>query len=726
MNNNADFNESIAVIDEISGIAKLMRSAIGAGEERKPGISVIIPCYRSANTILETLESLERQFLDKRLFEAIVVFNGESDGSDKLVADWSASHNTNVRHVWSATKGASRARNIGIKIASHEYLTFVDSDDWIQPHYLSDAFRACTPGSVVVNPILDTDGETLIGSSALTQRIRDLGGQKTPVAAVPWALGFNACKTVHHTLLSHTYKETLGSGEDLVYFANLLKHENLTLTVLHETSDNSYIRRLTDRSISRGNTGFEFNVVQRVKCIDALNHVEVAPSNEKALSSLKEAQAGFIARYITAHPDSEGQLVEVLDGVGANEFPWPVVNRGKANDLVIAYCFPPFNDTSAVVCSKVVADRAKKVDVISANLKGIREEDPSLELIHAQWIDEQHVLNTPPAFSNWESIRAFAEEALTTARNIQKRKGRSYETLYTRAMWAGSHAAGALVKLQQPSISWTAEFSDPLRFGVDGEPREGAFESDAVSLALAAAIESHSPELLPVNSLFDLIEFSTVLLADELIFTNEIQLDYMSFEYPDWLKQLVRSKSLVRPHPSPPHRAYTAKPCSYQFDDSRINLAYFGSFYSNRGLNDVLVACMNLDVEAREKIRLNLFTNSKAAVEQEAASLGLDDIVRVSSYLPYLEFLNACTKVDVLIVNDVKRSSTQSINPFLPSKFSDYRRSEAKIWGIIDPGSPLSQQPLDFVSRVGDSPSALKILTHLADTKHDEKESSVS
>lgn len=712
-----DVKDTKAAFDELSEIVELIRGAIKRSAQRTPGISVIIPSYMSAKTILRTLDSLDAQTLDKNLFEVIVIFNGEANGSAEQVSAWSSQNDTNVKYVWSATKGASRARNIGLKYATREYLAFVDADDWVQPDFLSDAFSLCTPRSVVVSPIWDFDGESLSGSSSLNSRIRSLAGQAVPIASAPWALGFNACKTFHHSLATKPYDEALNSGEDLVFFANLLSHPDLRLNFLPETGENSYIRQLTEKSVSRGNSSFDFNVTQRIKCIDALNGIAPHPSNLKALEALKNAQAGFVARYISEHPGAENDLVGVLDKAGVADFPWSVINHGRARDLVIAYCFPPFNDTSSVVCAKIVADRRKKVDVISANLRGLREEDPSLNMLYSRWVDEHHILNTPPAFSNWESICAFALQSVQKASETQRKKGLQYDTLYTRAMWAGSHVAGALLKIHQPTTSWTAEFSDPLRFGVEGTPRPGEYNDDEVSQALMAVIASIAPQTLPIHTLFDLIEFSTVLLADQLIFTNGNQLDYMVSSYPGWLEEIARSKAVVRPHPSPPSRAYALVPSSYRFEEDCINLAYFGSFYANRGLHDIFVACMNLDAKVRDRVRLNLFTSTQEEVRREVASMGLEDIVRVNGYLPYLEFLNACTGADVLIVNDVKRSAAQTVNPFLPSKLSDYRNSGAKIWGIVDSDSPLSQQTLDYVSSVGDSLGALKVLTAMANSE---------
>ena len=78
----------------------------------------------------------------------------------------------------------------------------------------------------------------------------------------------------------------------------------------------------------------------------------------------------------------------------------------------------------------------------------------------------------------------------------------------------GSHIAGALFKIEYPEVIWTAEFSDPLRFDVEGAPRTGELPADTDSVMLREIISSQGPVELEILTSFDLVEALTMVLAN--------------------------------------------------------------------------------------------------------------------------------------------------------------------------------------------------------------------
>ena len=157
------------------------------------------------------------------------------------------------------------------------------------------------------------------------------------------------------------------------------------------------------------------------------------------------------------------------------------------------------------------------------------------------------------------------------------------------------------------------------------------------------------------------------------------------------LRELVEAKAVVRPHPTPIATLYETSPTSYEVSSSTVNIAYFGSFYPNRGIGGVLAAVGRLRADVRRACRVHIFCNDPKGVAGPVAELGVAANVYVNPYLNYLEFLNATRLFDVLLVNDVARDENLPINPFLPSKYSDYRGSGQSIWALVDPGSPLDR-----------------------------------
>ena len=91
-------------------------------------LSVIIPVYRVEATLDRCVESVLKQHVDD--MEVILVDDGSPDHCPKMCDQWAAK-DQRIRVIHKANGGLSDARNAGIDIACGEYITFVDSDDWL-------------------------------------------------------------------------------------------------------------------------------------------------------------------------------------------------------------------------------------------------------------------------------------------------------------------------------------------------------------------------------------------------------------------------------------------------------------------------------------------------------------------------------------------------------------------------------------------------------------------
>lgn len=88
--------------------------------------SVIVPVYNVEKYLQECVDSvLNQSFRD---FEIILVDDGSTDQSGIICDTYQAKH-TNVKAVHQVNKGVSAARNTGVRLASGEYLYFLDGDD---------------------------------------------------------------------------------------------------------------------------------------------------------------------------------------------------------------------------------------------------------------------------------------------------------------------------------------------------------------------------------------------------------------------------------------------------------------------------------------------------------------------------------------------------------------------------------------------------------------------
>jgi glycosyltransferase involved in cell wall biosynthesis len=108
-------------------------------------VSVVIPAYNAADTIADTLESLLAQ--THRGWDAIVVDDGSRDATATVVEAFTK-RDARIRMVRQANAGEAGARNTGIEAARHDWLLFLDSDDWIAPTFLErmTSVLAADPG----------------------------------------------------------------------------------------------------------------------------------------------------------------------------------------------------------------------------------------------------------------------------------------------------------------------------------------------------------------------------------------------------------------------------------------------------------------------------------------------------------------------------------------------------------------------------------------------------
>lgn len=104
-----------------------------------PLVSVIVPVHNSAGHLEECLLSIQQQtFTD---FEIILVDDGSTDGSVDILARFAAAEPRARIISGPATGSAGSARNVGMEVATGEYVSFLDSDDLFAPTLLEELHR---------------------------------------------------------------------------------------------------------------------------------------------------------------------------------------------------------------------------------------------------------------------------------------------------------------------------------------------------------------------------------------------------------------------------------------------------------------------------------------------------------------------------------------------------------------------------------------------------------
>ncbi|NHC15165.1 glycosyltransferase family 2 protein [Motilibacter deserti] len=130
-------------------------------------VSVVVPVHNPGDRILRVMRSLDRQTLPADEFEAILVDDGSTDGTAERLGRIAA-HRPYVRLARLEGSGwPSWPRNLGIELASGEYVLFMDHDDELGDDALRRAYDyAVANGSDVV-----IGKEVAVGRSALDSRM---------------------------------------------------------------------------------------------------------------------------------------------------------------------------------------------------------------------------------------------------------------------------------------------------------------------------------------------------------------------------------------------------------------------------------------------------------------------------------------------------------------------------------------------------------------------------
>jgi hypothetical protein len=97
---------------------------------KPPQFSVVIPCYNRGRLLARAVESALAQTFQPS--EIIVVDDGSTDDSKSVCAGLG----DRITYVYQANAGASAARNTGVERARHEWVAFLDSDDYWTPTHL--------------------------------------------------------------------------------------------------------------------------------------------------------------------------------------------------------------------------------------------------------------------------------------------------------------------------------------------------------------------------------------------------------------------------------------------------------------------------------------------------------------------------------------------------------------------------------------------------------------
>ncbi|MBE6501042.1 MAG: hypothetical protein E7Z79_01220 [Methanobrevibacter thaueri] len=390
-----------------------------------------------------------------------------------------------------------------------------------------------------------------------------------------------------------------------------------------------------------------------------------------------------------------------------------------SDELVISFMFPPSDYVSGITVFKRIIENDEIVDVLHANVKD--NSNSGLNEIIEDFIDDRILIDIDCDTDSANCIFKFVKLGINAIK-------KDYKKIYSRSWLMSNHFLAFEYKLNHPAAFWSAEFSDPLIYDLSNKPKkykkmliDDEKYIDKINDQIGTFNQNNNksfPFVENNSSAYFIAEYLVYLFADNVIFTNDNQRETMLRQFPVDIYDFVLAKSEIRRHPTLKSKYYHIKELDLNLNDEFINIAYFGmDYYGKRHFEALFYALESLNHKYKNKIKLHLYMNDKKLIKELISQFSVKENIAIRKPLDYLSFLNATTKFDVLIVNDVMTKDNFKVNPYLPSKVSDYLGSSSDIWALCEMGSTLSSVDVRYKSDIHDFNSCGETLVEILHDK---------
>lgn len=103
-------------------------------------VSIIIPVYNCEKYISRCIDSILNQTYKN--IEIIAINDGSKDNTKEILNNYAKKYPNIIKHIEQENKGIAKTRNYGIKIATGDYITFIDNDDYLDRDYIEKYVNA--------------------------------------------------------------------------------------------------------------------------------------------------------------------------------------------------------------------------------------------------------------------------------------------------------------------------------------------------------------------------------------------------------------------------------------------------------------------------------------------------------------------------------------------------------------------------------------------------------
>lgn len=184
--------------------------------------TIIVPCYNAGKTLHRALESLCVQ--NHLIKQVLLIDDGSTDNTHAVAETFQT--RLPLSYHYQANQGPSVARNLGLDLATGDYIVFLDADDALTPHVLVEYehqfLQMPEVGLIIGGARAIHEDRTVIKYPPVMR------GSGAEVLLDYWfgdlSIGIDSCAMRATAVKEARFPVSIKHGEDIVFFSHLLTH----------------------------------------------------------------------------------------------------------------------------------------------------------------------------------------------------------------------------------------------------------------------------------------------------------------------------------------------------------------------------------------------------------------------------------------------------------------------------------------------------------------------
>lgn len=302
-------------------------------------VSIVSPVYNSEKYLRKSIDSVINQTIEFKDIEYILIDDCSTDNSRKIILEYAHKYPNIIAVFLEENSGSpSYPRNLGIELSTAEYITFLDSDDWLDTKgtqaLLSIADETKDDYIVGKTVKVENDKESVIGEHQSARERRSVDPYTIPNVFQHLGPPSKLIKT--KILKDHHIKfPNMKFAEDKQFFMDVLINTNTASTTSQVVC---YVNRLTenDSSLTQQTNVFE-KVDTNIKVIKYIKEKKIDIEKEKkilnrlyefdSITRLFDRQHFLRSKDKQAYYNKFNEVLETTKDLNydfSNNFFWPI------------------------------------------------------------------------------------------------------------------------------------------------------------------------------------------------------------------------------------------------------------------------------------------------------------------------------------------------------------------------------------------------------------------